>query len=170
MVSRGLAGFRVVHFATHAVASLDEPQLSGLALSGIGPKGERLDGWLRLTDLFKLDLNADLVVLSSCESGIGKDNPDEGPASLARGFFFAGAQSVIVSLWEVEDASTAELMTLFYRGLLQQGLPPAAALRQAQLAIWRNPRWASPYFWAGFILEGDWDWRVNRTQSSPQAP
>lgn len=170
VVSRGLAGFRVVHFATHAVADLDQPQLSGLALSTVGPRGERLDGWLRPSDLSKLDLNADLVVLSSCESGIGRDNPDEGFASLARGFFFAGAQSVIVSLWEVEDSSTAELMALFYRGLFQEGLPPAAALQKAQLAIWSNPRWASPYFWAGFVLEGDWDWRMTRPRASPQTP
>ena len=99
---------------------------------------------------------ADLVVLSGCETALGQQVRGEGLVGLTQGFFYAGARRVVASLWRVEDRSTEALMVRFYRGLLVEGLPPAAALRAAQLAIRRTPQWREPYHWAPFILEGDW--------------
>jgi len=118
--------------------------------------GAAMDGFLRLHDIHNLRLNADLVVLSACRTALGKELRGEGLIGLTRGFFYAGAPAVVASLWDVRDRSTAELMTRCYRAMLQDNLPPAAALRAAQIAMWRDPRWSSPTHWAGFILQGDW--------------
>ena len=101
-------------------------------------------------------LSADLVVLSACQTALGKEVAGEGFVGLTRGFMYAGARRVIASLWQVSDVATAELMKRFYDGLLQRHLPAAAALRRAQIEMARDPRWASPYYWAGFVLQGDW--------------
>jgi len=142
-----LSGYRTVHFATHGVIDAEHPSLSGLALS---------DGFLPLRDVYELRLGADLVVLSGCRTALGREIRGEGIAGLARGFFHAGAPRVVASLWKVEDRATAELMARFYRVLWTEGLSPAAALREAQLSIRRERRWRDPWFWAGFILQGDW--------------
>ena len=102
-------------------------------------------------------LDADLVVLSACQTALGKQIEGEGVIGIARAFMYAGAPRVVATLWEVNDAATAELMKLFYRGVLIENRPPAAALRAAQLEMSRNPRWASPYYWAGFVVQGDWN-------------
>jgi len=95
-------------------------------------------------------------VLSACQTALGKEMRGEGLQSLTRAFMYAGAPRVIASLWEVSDIATAELMKRLYAGILKRGLSPAAALRAAQLDMARDPRWASPYFWSGFVLQGDW--------------
>jgi CHAT domain-containing protein len=112
---------------------------------------------LSLGDIYNLELGADLVVLSGCETALGREIRGEGLVGLTQGFLYAGARRVVASLWRVEDRATAELMGRLYRGLLQEGLRPAAALRQAQLAIAAERRWRDPYFWAPFVLQGDWD-------------
>src|SRR5205085_6929645 len=114
------------------------------------------DGFLRLHEIFNLELNADLVVLSACETGLGREIKGEGVIGLTRGFMYAGASRVVTSLWNVDDLATAELMKLFYRGMLKEGLRPATALRIAQYELSRQRRWTSPYFWAGFVLQGEW--------------
>jgi CHAT domain-containing protein len=111
---------------------------------------------LRLGDVYNLELRADVVVLSACQSALGREIRGEGLIGLTRGFMYAGARRVVASLWQVDDSATAELMRLFYRGVLQQGLPPAAALRAAQRELARDPRWTAPFFWSGFVLQGEW--------------
>jgi CHAT domain-containing protein len=101
-------------------------------------------------------LGAELVVLSACRTALGRQIRGEGLVGLTRGFMYAGAQQVLASLWKVDDLATAELMQRFYRGLLKRGLRPAAALRAAQLELASSPRWSAPYYWAGFVLQGDW--------------
>ncbi|MFN7961495.1 MAG: CHAT domain-containing tetratricopeptide repeat protein [Thermoanaerobaculia bacterium] len=151
-----LAQFRALHFATHAVADLSEPERSGLVLAEVAPDGRPLDGFLSLSDIYQLDLDADLVVLSGCQTAVGREVRGEGLAGLARGFLYAGAPRVLASLWRVQDRATAELMRRFYQGLWRQGLPAAAALRAAQRELARDPRYRSPASWAAFVLEGDW--------------
>jgi CHAT domain-containing protein/tetratricopeptide (TPR) repeat protein len=151
-----LSAYRILHFATHGVIDAERPALSGLALSMVDAQGHPQEGFLHLHDIYNLKLNADLVVLSGCRTALGKEVRGEGLIGLTRGFQYAGAPRVVASLWPVEDLATAALMTRFYTGLWVDGLPPAAALRQAQLWVRRQRRWRDPYFWAGFILEGDW--------------
>jgi CHAT domain-containing protein/tetratricopeptide (TPR) repeat protein len=151
-----LSDFRIVHFATHGVIDAERPTLSGLALSMVDSGGRTQEGFLHLHDIYNLRLNADLVVLSGCRTALGKEVRGEGLIGLTRGFQYAGASRVVASLWRVEDLATASLMARFYRGLWIEKLPPAAALRAAQLWVSRQRRWRDPYFWAAFVLEGDW--------------
>lgn len=148
--------YRHLHFATHGLLNSQHPELSGIVLSLVDENGQAQDGFLRLSDLYNLKLNADLVVLSACQTALGKDVRGEGLVGLTRGFMFAGAARVVASLWNVNDAATAELMQHFYRAMLVAKLPPTAALRAAQLALARDPRWAAPYYWSGFVLQGEW--------------
>jgi CHAT domain-containing protein/Tfp pilus assembly protein PilF len=152
----GLDGFRKLHFATHGVLDSRHPELSGLVLSEYDPQGHQQDGVLRLNDIYNLHLDADLVVLSACRTALGKEVRGEGLIGLTRGFMYAGAARVLASLWSVEDKATAVLMGKLYRGMLREGLTPAAALRKAQLEMARNPKRKSPYYWAGFSLQGEW--------------
>jgi CHAT domain-containing protein/Tfp pilus assembly protein PilF len=156
VLSGRLRDYRYVHFATHGTFDSMRPELSALVLSRVGPDGEPREGFLRLRDIYGLDLNADLVVLSGCRTALGKEIRGEGLLGLTRGFLYAGAARVVASLWWVDDRATAELMTRFYRGLWSGGLPPAAALRQARLAIAAERRFRDPYYWGAFLLQGDW--------------
>ena len=151
-----LADYRVVHFATHGVIDAETPALSGLALSQVSETGEVRDGFLSLADIYGMRLGADLVVLSGCRTALGRELRGEGLIGLTRGFMYAGSPRVVASLWQVEDRATAALMTELYRGMWRDGLRPAAALRAAQLTIRRQRRWRDPYFWSGFVLQGDW--------------
>jgi CHAT domain-containing protein/tetratricopeptide (TPR) repeat protein len=151
-----LSRYRILHFATHGVIDAETPALSGLVLSLVDEDGRPQEGFLGLDDIYNLELNAELVVLSGCETALGKEIRGEGLVGLTRGFLYAGAARVVASLWRVQDRATAELMARFYGALLRQGLRPAAALRQAQLAIARERRWRDPYYWAPFVLQGDW--------------
>ena len=155
-LSQKLSQYRIVHFATHGLLNSERPELSGLVFSLIDRKGILQDGFLRLHEIYNLQLNADLVVLSACETGLGKEIKGEGLIGLTRGFMYAGAPRVIASLWNVDDLATAELMKLFYQRMLKDGMPAGAALRSAQLELSRQKRWASPYYWAGFVLHGEW--------------
>ncbi|HEY9432566.1 MAG TPA: tetratricopeptide repeat protein [Blastocatellia bacterium] len=154
--SRQLSQYRIVHFATHGLLNSERPELSGLVFSLIDQEGKPQDGFLRLHEIYNLQLNADLVALSACETGLGKEIKGEGLIGLTRGFMYAGAPRVVASLWSVDDLATAELMKLFYQRMLKDGLPAGAALRAAQLELSRQKRWASPYYWAGFVLHGEW--------------
>jgi CHAT domain-containing protein len=151
-----LANYRFVHFATHGVFDAEEPRLSGLVFSLVDPSGKPQDGYLRLGDVYNMHLPAEVVVLSGCQTALGKDIRGEGLVGLTRGFMYAGARRVVASLWEVDDLATAELMRRFYRSMITDGLRPAAALRAAQRELSRQPRWASPFFWSAFELQGDW--------------
>jgi len=151
-----LGRYRILHFATHGVLDTQRPALSGLVLSQVDEQGRARDGYLRLHDVYRLRLSADLVVLSGCETALGKSLRGEGIVGLTRGFFHAGASQVLASLWPVRDRATAELMQRFYRALFRDRLPASAALRQAQIALWKEASWRDPYFWAAFVLQGDW--------------
>jgi CHAT domain-containing protein len=155
--SQRLGEYKIIHFATHGLLNSDQPELSGLILSLYSPAGEKVDGFLRMHEIYNLRLSADLVVLSACQTGVGKDVKGEGLIALTRGFMYAGTRRVVASLWKVDDASTAALMQNFYRCLLQEGRSPADALRQAQLKIMgQNKRWSSPYYWAAFTVQGEY--------------
>ncbi|HLL70418.1 MAG TPA: CHAT domain-containing protein [Pyrinomonadaceae bacterium] len=150
-----LKQYRIIHFATHGILDNQQPELSGLVLSRFDRSGNTRDGFLRLHDIYNLDLPVELVVLSACNTGLGKAINGEGLVGLTRGFMYAGASRVMASMWKVDDEATAELMKVFYRKMLGEELTPAAALRQAQLELWRRKRWQAPFFWAAFTLQGD---------------
>lgn len=150
-----LAGYRIVHFATHGLLNSRFPDLSALVLSLVDEEGRSVDGFLRLHDIYNLDLNAELVVLSACQTAVGREIRGEGLLGLTRGFMHAGARQVLASLWSVQDRATKELMARFYEHLLRRDLPASEALRRAQVELWRDERFRSPYYWAGFILQGD---------------
>lgn len=151
-----LEPYRILHFATHALLNSERPELSGLVLSLVDQKGEPQDGFLGLQEIYNLRLNADLVVLSGCQTALGKEIKDEGLVGLARGFMHAGAPRVVASLWSVDDRATAELMKRFYTAMLSQGMRPAAALRAAKTGLHGEKGWAAPYYWAAFTLQGEW--------------
>ncbi|WP_236144617.1 CHAT domain-containing protein [Nostoc sp. CMAA1605] len=152
-----LSQYRIIHFATHGILNSKNPELSGIVLSLFDRQGTPQNGFLRLHDIFNLNLKADLVVLSACQTGLGKEIKGEGVVGLTRGFMYAGSPRVVVSLWSVEDQATSELMQTFYQQMLQAKLKPAAALRNAQIAIWRKQKYAAPYYWAAFTLQGEWN-------------
>ncbi|MCU0545448.1 MAG: CHAT domain-containing protein [Oscillatoriaceae cyanobacterium Prado104] len=153
---RNLVNYQIVHFATHGLANSKNPELSGIVMSMVDDKGNLLNGFLRLNDIFNLKLAANLVVLSACQSGMGQNIQGEGMVGLTRGFMYAGAQRVAVSLWNVDDEGTSVLMQKFYQKMLQEKLAPAAALRAAQIEMMREEKWKSPYYWAAFTLQGEW--------------
>lgn len=151
-----VGGSRIVHFATHAILDDERPELSGIVLSMFGPDGHPRDGFLRAHDIFNLKLSADLVILSACRTALGRDFKGEGLVGLARAFMYAGAPRVVGSLWSTDDKASAELMVRLYRKMLKEGVRPAEALRMAQVEMWRDKRWHQPYFWSGFVLQGEW--------------
>jgi len=153
--SADLSSYRIVHFATHGLLDSNQPDLSCIALSLVNAAGVKQDGFLLLNDIYNLKLSADLVVLSACSTALGKDIKGEGLVGLTRGFMYAGAARVMASLWNVDDQRTAELMKRFYEKVLKEKMQPAAALRAAQLEMWRG-RNNSPYYWGAFILQGEW--------------
>ena len=151
-----LKDYRILHFATHGVIPTEAPELSGLVLSQFDAEGRPIDGFLGLRDVTHLDLKAELVVLSGCQTALGRRIHGEGLMGLSRGFMYAGVPKVLASLWQVQDRATADLMDHFYRFHLESGLPPAAALRAAQLQLHRASSRSDPFYWAAFVLTGDW--------------
>jgi CHAT domain-containing protein/Tfp pilus assembly protein PilF len=151
-----LSRYRIIHFATHGLLNSEYPDLSGLVLSLVDRNGAAQDGFLRMQEIYNLKLPADVIVLSACQTAIGKEIRGEGLIGLTRGFMYAGAERVVASLWQVDDLATAELMKRFYRGMLKDGMRPAAALRAAQLEMMKQKPWASPFFWAAFTMQGEW--------------
>lgn len=151
-----LAQYQIVHFATHGVFDDENPGLSGLILSLYDERGQPQDGFLRLHDIYNMRLPAELIVLSACSTALGKQLKGEGLTGMVRGFLYAGAERVVASLWKVDDEATGELMRRFYAEMLQGRRSPAAALRQAQLEMWKQDRWQAPFYWAAFSLQGEW--------------
>jgi CHAT domain-containing protein len=151
-----MARYRILHFATHGLLDAEQPEFSGLILSLVDRKGKDENGYLSAQDIYEQRLLADLVVLSACDSGLGVTLRGEGVVGLARAFLHAGAARVVSSLWKVDDEATSELMRHFYDGMLRDQKPPAAALRYAQIQMMRQKRWSAPFYWAGFVLNGEW--------------
>jgi CHAT domain-containing protein len=151
-----LAEYRHLLFATHGWLDDKHPELSGILPSLVDEQKQEQNGLLRLGEVYNLRLQAEVVTLSACQTALGKDVRGEGLVGLTRGFMYAGVARVVASLWKVEEEGTKELMIRFYRGMLNQQLRPAAALRQAQLSMLRQPEWRSPYYWSAFILQGEW--------------
>jgi CHAT domain-containing protein len=155
-MSPRLADYRVIHFATHGLIDNNHPESSGIVLSLYDEKGQAQNGFLRLHDIYNLNLPVDLVVLSACSTALGKEVVGEGLIGLVRGFMYAGSRRVLASLWKVDDEATGELMMEFYRAMFERKLPPAAALQAAQIEMRKSGRWAHPFYWAGFVLQGEW--------------
>jgi CHAT domain-containing protein/tetratricopeptide (TPR) repeat protein len=154
VTSGALRSYRILHFATHGLLDPVLPERSGLVLSLFDENGRRRQGFLSAPDVAALDLPAELAVLSACQTGLGREVRGEGLVGLTQAFFRAGVRGVVVGYWDVDDRATAALMARFYRNLFSANLPPAAALRAAQLAV-REKR-PSPYYWGGFAFHGDW--------------
>jgi CHAT domain-containing protein len=153
--AKDLRNYRVVHVATHGLLNAERPQFTGLVLSLVGNK--QGDGFLRTDEIFNLKLGAPLVMLSACETGLGKEKRGEGVIGLTRAFMYAGAPTVGVSLWSVSDNSTAQLMTDFYKRMFTgQGMAPSAAMRAAQQNMITGKKYAAPFYWAPFVLVGEW--------------
>lgn len=157
VLTENLAGYRILHFAAHGLVNDSHPQYSGILLSRFDETGTAQNGLLSLEDVFRLELSeADLTVLSACQTGLGAELSGEGLFGLKHGFFHAGSKSVIVSLWQVDDNATAELMREFYSHFLTQGVSSSVALRRAKLEIMRRENWQAPYYWAAFTLHGEY--------------
>jgi len=147
---------QIVHFATHGFLDTEHPELSAIVLTMTDRNGAKTDGLMPLPDIYTLDLSAELIVLSACQTALGKDIKGEGLVGLTHSFMSAGAKSVVASLWKVDDRATAALMADFYEGMLQKGMTPAAALRSAKLKMMSRKQWSPPYYWAGFVLQGEY--------------
>jgi CHAT domain-containing protein len=155
LAARDISKYRIIHVATHGLLNAERPQFTGVVLSLVGNKAH--DGFLRTDEVFNLRLGSPLVMLSACETGLGKEKRGEGVMGLTRAFMYAGAPTVGVSLWSVADKSTADLMTEFYRRLLssEQGTA-SGALRAAQISMIDGKKYSAPFYWAPFVLVGDW--------------
>lgn len=156
LLSMDLTQYAILHFATHGILDPKRPEFSGLVLSTVNLNGQAQNGFVGLQDIYGLRVPANLVVLSACSTALGKDVRGEGLLGLTRGFMYAGASTVVASLWKVEDKATAELMKQFYANMLQKRMTPAVALRAAQNSIRQEQKWRSPYYWAGFTLQGEY--------------
>jgi CHAT domain-containing protein len=153
--TRDMNSYRVIHVATHGLLDAQRPQFTGVVLSLVGNK--TTDGFLRTDEIFNLRINPTLVMLSACETGLGKEKRGEGVIGLTRAFMYAGAPTVGVSLWSVADKSTAELMTDFYKRYLGVSpVPASTAMRAAQLAMISGKKYSAPFYWAPFVLVGEW--------------
>jgi CHAT domain-containing protein/Tfp pilus assembly protein PilF len=151
-----LSKYRFIHFATHGILNSQYPELSGIVLSLVNREGLDQDGFLWAHEVFNLHLPVEMVVLSGCRTGLGKEIRGEGLVGLTRGFMYAGAKRVVVSLWDISDEASAELMVQFYKGMFgKERLRPADALRAAQIAVMKNQRWRAPYYWAAFVIQGE---------------
>jgi len=147
-----LKNYSIVHLATHGIVDEENPELSRIFLQN---DSEAEDGNLYSGEIYNLHLNANLVTLSACQTGLGKISKGEGVIGLSRALVYAGAKNIIVSFWSVADESTAELMTDFYKSLLQNTTPTfTTGLRDAKLELIEKGKYAAPYFWAPFILIG----------------
>ena len=151
-----LGDYQIVHFATHGFLDSEHPELSSIVLTMVDKNGVEKDGVIALHDIYNMDLSAELTVLSACQTALGKDIKGEGFVGLTHSFISAGSKSVVASLWKVDDRATATLMADLYQSMLQKGMSPAAALRAAKLKVMQDKRWSAPYFWAGFVVQGEY--------------
>lgn len=156
VLNSDLQQYRCIHFATHGLLNSNHPELSKIVLSLVDQTGKSQDGFLQVHEIYNLKLPVELVVLSACQTALGKEIKGEGLVGLTRGFMYAGAARVIASLWNVNDAATADLMSHFYKYMLQEKQRPAEALRNAQLKMLQQKKWKSPYYWAAFTIQGEW--------------
>jgi CHAT domain-containing protein/lipopolysaccharide biosynthesis regulator YciM len=155
-ISGELEKYRMIIFATHAQINHIHPEQSRLVLSVVKENGEHQDGFLKLSDIYRMRLNAQLVVLGACETGLGKDLRGEGFIGLTRGFMYAGAATVLSSMWKVDEEFTVELLKRFYKGI-DAGKRASTSLREAQISMWNEKKkWKHPYYFSSFILQGDW--------------
>lgn len=161
LTNTDLTQYAILHFATHGVLDPRNPENSGLFLSMVNRKAQKQNGFIGLQDIYALNARVDLVVLSACRTGLGKEAKGEGLIGVTRGFMHAGASSAVASLWSVDDEATSELMKDFYSNMLQKNMTPAAALQEAQKTIRKNPRWSAPYYWAAFTFQGDYNHRIS---------
>ncbi|HXM46246.1 MAG TPA: CHAT domain-containing tetratricopeptide repeat protein [Pyrinomonadaceae bacterium] len=152
--NRDMNNYRVIHIATHGLLDAQRPQFTGVVLSLVGNKSN--DGFLRTDEIFNLRMNPALVMLSACETGLGKEKRGEGVIGLTRAFMYAGAPTVGVTLWSVADKSTADLMTDFYKRFLGSGSSAPGAMRNAQLSMISARKYSAPFYWAPFVLVGEW--------------
>ncbi len=159
--SPSVGQYQIVHFATHGFFDREHPELSGIVLTMVDRNGFEKNGLMPLHDIYNLNLSAELTVLSACQTALGKDMSGEGLVGLTHSFISAGSKSVVASLWKVDDRATAALMTEFYKALLQDGMTTGAALRTAKLKMMQDKRWSAPYYWAGFVLQGEYNNRIN---------
>jgi CHAT domain-containing protein len=157
VLSSELGQYKVIHLATHGIVDTENPEMSGIVLSLVSREGNGTPGLVQLHDIYNMNLsNTQLVVLSACQTALGKEVRGEGLVGLSRGFIYAGASSVIASLWKVDDRATTQLMTYFYKGLFEEGLTTSAALRQAKVKMWQQSRYREPFYWAAFVLQGEY--------------
>ena len=161
LFSIDLSQYAILHFATHGFFDLKHPEHSGLLLSTLDEQGKDQKGFIELQDVYSLRAPVDLVVMSACQTALGQDVRGEGLVGLTRGFMYAGATTVVASLWKVDDEATAELMKRFYTEMLENQKTPDEALRIAQNSIRQTPGWSAPHFWAGFTLQGEYRYVVN---------
>ncbi|HET6979307.1 MAG TPA: CHAT domain-containing protein [Pyrinomonadaceae bacterium] len=159
-MSSDIGQYQILHFATHGFIDSDHPELSSIVLSTVDRNGNETNGLMPLYDIYSLDLSAELTVLSACQTALGKDIKGEGLIGLTHSFMSAGSNTVVATLWEVDDKATAVLMADFYEAMLQKGMSPAAALRSAQLRMIRDKQRSAPYYWAGFVLQGEYANRI----------
>ncbi len=155
VIKSNISDYRMLHFATHGLIDIKRPEVSSIVLSTFDENGNNIEGFLRLQDIYSLNLASDLVVLSACESGVGKDVKGEGLMSMNNAFLQAGAKSVVSSAWKVDDNATALMMSNFYSNLIDKGLTPSEALRQAQIKLSKSAQYKSPFFWAAFTVQGE---------------
>jgi CHAT domain-containing protein len=147
-----LKDFKLLHFATHGIVDENSPELSRVFLQS---SNEGEDGNLFAGEIYNLELNANLVTLSACQTGLGKISKGEGVIGLSRALIYAGAKNVMVSFWSVADNSTSELMQNFYKLVLENNTDPYSEnLRRAKLNLMKKGEYSAPYYWAPFILIG----------------
>lgn len=156
LMKADLSSYRILHFATHSIIDDERPELSAIMLSNYDERGQKITGLLRSAEIINLNINSEMVVLSGCRTGLGKDVRGEGLLNLSRSFMLAGTSRLLVSLWEVEDKATAEFMARFYEKHLKEKMTAAAALRAAKLDFMKDKRWRLPFYWSAFVLQGDW--------------
>jgi CHAT domain-containing protein len=156
LLETNAADYKILHFATHGLIDESRPELSGIILSRFDENGQQLDEFFRLHDIYGMNLKSDLVVLSACNTGIGKQVRGEGLMSLNNAFLSVGAKSVMSSLWKVEDGATLELMKNFYEAMANERLSPSKALQKAQIKMQKSNRYNSPFYWAAFTVQGDY--------------
>jgi CHAT domain-containing protein/Tfp pilus assembly protein PilF len=155
VTSPTLGQYRYVHFATHGFLNAAHPELSSIVLSLVNHQGIEQDGFLWANEVYNLRLPVEMVVLSGCRTGLGKEIKGEGLVGMTRGFMYAGSKRVLVSLWDISDESSADLMARLYQAMLKDHKTPAAALRAAQIEIMKDKRWQAPYYWAAWVLQGE---------------
>ena len=161
LFSMDFSQYAILHFATHGLLDPSRPEHSGILLSMVDDQGKKQEGFINLQDVYSLRAPVDLVVLSACRTGLGREIRGEGLVGLTRAFMYAGATTVVASLWKVDDEATAELMKRFYTEMLQNRKTPDEALRIAQNSVRQIPDWSAPHFWAGFTLQGEYQYVVN---------